>query len=113
MTPARDPLPRLYTAAEVAGALNCSSWWVKEQARQRRIPFTWIGGAYRFTDEHLAEIIRSFEVRPTTDPATSDEPRPTGSGPVRRRPVEEIQQAAPRLRARPPRRVRAPRDSAA
>jgi integrase len=24
----------------------------------RRIPFAWIGGSYRFTDDHVAEIIR-------------------------------------------------------
>ncbi|MEV8513450.1 hypothetical protein [Dactylosporangium sp. NPDC051484] len=40
---------------------------MKEQARKRRIPFAWIGGSYRFTDEHLAEIIRLFEVRPEAE----------------------------------------------
>ncbi|WP_433082730.1 helix-turn-helix domain-containing protein [Dactylosporangium sp. CA-052675] len=54
----------LHRPAEVAKILDCSEWWVKEQARRRRIPFAWIGGSYRFTDEHLAEIIRIFEVRP-------------------------------------------------
>lgn len=29
-----------------------------------KIPFTRIGGAYHFTDEQLAEILRIFEVRP-------------------------------------------------
>ena len=44
--------------------LRCSEWWVKEQARRRRIPFSWIGGSYLFTAEHVAEIVRLFEVRP-------------------------------------------------
>src|SRR5439155_22954629 len=54
-----------YRPAEVATLLHCSEWWVKEQARKRRIPFCWIGGSYRFTDEHIAEIAQLFEVRPT------------------------------------------------
>ncbi|RKN74820.1 DNA-binding protein [Streptomyces klenkii] len=59
-------MPRLFTAAEVATAIGCSEWWVKEQARQHRIPFTRLGGAYRFTADHFAEIIRLFEERPPT-----------------------------------------------
>lgn len=42
-----------YRAADVAERLHCSVWWVKEQARRRRIPYCWIGGSYRFTDEHI------------------------------------------------------------
>src|SRR3954464_3325134 len=53
-----------YRAAEVARMLRCSEWWVKEQARQRRVPFCWIGGSYLFTEEHVAMIVRLFEVRP-------------------------------------------------
>jgi hypothetical protein len=56
--------PTLYRPAEIAKLLHCSEWWVKEQARKRRIPFSWIGGSYRFTEQHLAEIVRVFEVRP-------------------------------------------------
>ncbi|MGW2599254.1 DNA-binding protein [Streptomyces klenkii] len=57
-------LPRLFTPAEVAVAIGCSDWWVKEQARKHRVPFTRLGGAYRFTADHFAEIIRLFEERP-------------------------------------------------
>ncbi|MFI5906211.1 helix-turn-helix domain-containing protein [Dactylosporangium sp. NPDC051541] len=72
--------------AEVAKILGCSEWWVKEQARKRRIPFAWIGGSYRFTDEHLAEIIRLFEVRPLEPrPATPRAAPPTTNGPLRAR----------------------------
>ena len=53
-----------YRAAEVAEMLRCSEWWIKEQARHRRIPYSWIGGSYLFTEEHVADIVRLFEVRP-------------------------------------------------
>ncbi|WP_342664511.1 helix-turn-helix domain-containing protein [Longispora albida] len=56
----------LYSPAEVAKALRCSEWWVKEQARKRRIPFTWLGGSYQFTEEHVVEIIRVFEKTPAS-----------------------------------------------
>jgi len=58
-------LPYLYRPAEIAEALGVSEWWVKEQARQKRIPFTRPAGAYRFTAEHFAEIVHLFEERPT------------------------------------------------
>lgn len=53
-----------YRPAEVAAMLRCSEWWVKEQARRRRIPYAWIGGSYLFTEDHITEIVRLFEVRP-------------------------------------------------
>lgn len=105
-----------YRPAEVARMLRCSQWWVTEQARRRRIPFCWIGGGYRFTPEHVAEIARLFEVRPTTPAppaaASSGMPQP------RRRPAEDNATAeVVRLRARTPRRARstapAPNSSAA
>ena len=42
--------------------LRCSEWWIKEQARRRRIPFSWIGGSYLFTEDHEAfrELARNF-----------------------------------------------------
>lgn len=92
----------LYSAADVARALRCSEWWVKEQARRRLIPFCWIGGSYRFTGEHLAEIVRLYEIRPDreTRPAARAEPftRTTAS--------EHSDDSSVRLCARPPRRAR-------
>lgn len=95
-----------YRPAEVAAMLRCSEWWIKEQARRRRIPFSWIGGSYLFTEEHVAEIVKCFEVRPrvVADAAVT-------SAPVRRTPSTEIAvgSSAPSpasLRARPPRRSR-------
>ena len=56
-----DDEPILYLPREVARLLKCSEWWVKEQARRRRVPFCWIAGGYRFTPDHVAEIVRLFE----------------------------------------------------
>src|SRR5438067_1794706 len=64
--PHQDP-PAFHLPADVAALLRCSTWWVKEQARRRRIPYCWIGGGYRFTDEHLVEIARICEVRPIAE----------------------------------------------
>ena len=66
---------RLYSASEAARALRCSEWWLKEQARRRRIPFLMLGGSYRFTDSHLAEILATFEVRPAVSHAPQWSPR--------------------------------------
>jgi hypothetical protein len=87
----------------VAKALRCSEWWVKEQARRRRIPYCWIGGSYRFTADHLAEIVRLCEVRPTEQTGPADPPmratgRNTSSAQDGHSPIV--------LRARPPRRAR-------
>jgi len=87
--------------ADVARILHCSEWWVKEQARRRRIPYAWIGGSYLFTEEHVAEIIRRFEVRPVeeADPASV-------LAPPARRSVQRSKGELPvRLRARSPRRA--------
>jgi hypothetical protein len=100
--------PVFHRAADVAEILHCSPWWVKEQARQRRIPFCWIGGSYRFTDEHLAQIARLFEVLPTDPTASAPAPRRPATGPT-------DTEAAPvvRLVARQPRRARAAAQAAA
>ena len=108
----RRPVARLYSAAEAAEFLNCSAWWVKDQARRRRIPFSWIGGSYQFTDEHLAEIIRTFEVRPVAEPTVGGSPvQPSGA--LRRRAAAPVQEPGPRLMSRPPRRARTRADESA
>jgi hypothetical protein len=88
---------RLHRPADVAKTLGCSEWWTKEQARKRRIPYTWIGGSYRFTDQHITEVIYLFEQRPDTE-------KPGAPAATRRRtqPTD-----APRavLHARTPRRA--------
>ncbi|MGP8300174.1 helix-turn-helix domain-containing protein [Streptomyces inhibens] len=97
-------LPHLYSAAEVAEALGCSEWWVKEQARKGRIPFIRTGGGYRFTMEHFEEILRVFEKRPLRSQA----PAPEGASAPRPRPRHPQQPTAPvvRLHAKSPRRSR-------
>jgi hypothetical protein len=82
--------------------LRCSEWWVKEQARRRRIPYAWIGGSYLFTAEHIAEIVRRFEVRPTEAADQADPPLP----PARRPVLADTDDQPIRLRARTPRWVR-------
>lgn len=97
-----------YRPAEVAAMLRCSEWWVKEQARNRRIPFCWIGGSYLFTAEHVAEIVHLFEIRPVEAEPATQMPLPRRGPAVRE--IEEPRQ----LRARAPRRVRgAPSGSSA
>ncbi|GIH19169.1 helix-turn-helix domain-containing protein [Rugosimonospora africana] len=99
--------PAFHRAADVAEILHCSEWWVKQQARQRRIPFCWIGGSYRFTDEHVTQIARLFEV-PATDPATPAAPRRESRPPADADGAPVVQ-----LVARQPRRVRAAAQTAA
>jgi Helix-turn-helix domain len=91
-----------YRPAEVAALLHCSEWWVKEQARRRRIPYAWIGGSYLFTAEHVAEIVRRFEVRPVAGRDTPAEPVRV----ARSRPASPETDPAVCLRARAPRRLR-------
>ncbi|WP_078941234.1 helix-turn-helix domain-containing protein [Streptomyces sp. XY152] len=106
--PSEAPPPRLYRPDEIADTLGCSAWWVKDRARRRLIPHTRVGRAYRFTAEHLAEIIRLHEERPaqpaqTTARATEPLSEPTtqtGSTQPRRPAVAPTT----RLRARSPRR---------
>lgn len=88
-----------YRPAEVAQMLRCSEWWVKEQARRRRIPYAWIGGSYLFTEEHVAAIVRLFEVQPTVamPAAAARSSRPADGGSA---------YGPPALRARRPRRSR-------
>jgi hypothetical protein len=91
----------LYRPADVAKMLQCSEWWIKEQARNRRIPYSWIGGSYRFTDDHVEEVIRLFEKRPESTGAL-----PGGAAQlstVRKRQLSTGDEAA--LRARTPRRA--------
>ena len=96
-------LSRLYTPEEVADALRCSEWWVKEQARRRRIPFTRVGGAYRFTEEHWKEIVSFFEERPDGKESPDSAPSSTSRS---RRPRGAPATSAVQLRARRPRRLR-------
>lgn len=80
---------------------------MKEQAR---IPFSKLGGSYRFTAEHFAEIVRIFESRPAESGSTA-----AAVAPVRRRQAAPVAEPVTRLKARPPRRAQRskPQSSAA
>ena len=93
-----DEVPTLYTAEEAAKALRVRQSWLERQAAARKIPFTMLGGSYRFTAGHLAQIVHIFEAAPAPAavPATS-----TSSGPVRRRRTTTATGQATPLRARP------------
>jgi hypothetical protein len=96
--------PIYYRPSEVASILRCSVWWVKEQARNRRIPFSWIGGSYLFTTEHIVEIVALFERRPDGGLTTTSR---------KRRPAGVITaEPAVQLVARVPRRARNHKESA-
>jgi excisionase family DNA binding protein len=95
-------LPPVYSAAEIASALRCSEWWVKEQARKGRIPFTKPGGTYRFTAEHFAEIVRIFEFQASGGSLNT----PRASTPAPRRQTPAAPAPTVRLKARTPRRAR-------
>ncbi len=104
------PLPRLYRPEEIAEALGCSAWWVKDRARRGLIPHTRVGRAYRFTAAHLAEIVRLHEERPKrsfssapTGPAVTSPPAAQTRAAQSSRPATAA--AAGHLRARPPRRT--------
>lgn len=56
--------PGIYTADEAAAILKCSADWLKRRAAARKIPFTMLGGSYRFNNVHLNEIIRLNEHLP-------------------------------------------------
>ncbi len=71
MTGGGAPLA-IHTLDEAAAILRVKPSWLERQAAARRIPFTMLGGSYRFTAEHLAAIVRQYEQRPVI--ASADEP---------------------------------------
>ncbi|MDO0913028.1 helix-turn-helix domain-containing protein [Streptomyces sp. DT2A-34] len=104
------PLPRLYRPEEIAEALGCSAWWVKDRARRGLIPHTRVGRAYRFTAAHLAEIVRLHEERPQrsvtgTSPSRAVTSPPAARTRATRSPGPTTASTPGRLRARPPRRT--------
>lgn len=66
---------RTHTPEQAAEILQVTASWLKEKARRREIPFSLLGGSYRFSAEHLAEIIRLFEQRPEDCERPSSKPR--------------------------------------
>jgi excisionase family DNA binding protein len=89
-----------WTTAEAAELLRCKRSWLEEKARRKEIPYTRLSGAYHFSDAHLAEVIRIFEVHPRSEATPAVGPRAGHAAPADR---EQKQ-----LQARSPRKPRAP-----
>src|SRR5689334_21294797 len=104
MTGTPEGLPRLYTAAEVAEALQCSTWWVQEQARRGRVPYCDVAGSYRFSAEHYAVIVGLLERQPVDRTPLASVDWTSGGRADARSADSEAQPV--RLRARPPKRSR-------
>jgi excisionase family DNA binding protein len=54
----------IHTLDEAAAILRVKPTWLERQAAARKIPFTMLGGSYRFTADHLAAIVALHEYRP-------------------------------------------------
>jgi excisionase family DNA binding protein len=91
--------PALYTAAEAAEILKVRKSWLERQAAARKIPFTMLGGTYRFTDGHLATIIQIHEMTPSPQGGTRDSQPRTQR---RRKPTSAVGNGVAALRPRPP-----------
>lgn len=86
----------LYTKHEAAELLRVKVSWLERRCARRQIPFSMLSGQYRFTPEHLAEIVRLNE-QSTCAPRRLAEPRkrlprtvrqpPDGFVPLRPRPA--------------------------
>jgi len=71
--------PNVYTLSEAAQLLRVRESWLERQAAARRIPFTMLAGSYRFTGDHLIQIVRMHEIKPVaedTPPVPADSRRP-------------------------------------
>ncbi|WP_369076797.1 helix-turn-helix domain-containing protein [Paractinoplanes rishiriensis] len=95
-------VPTLLTAEEAATILRVRPSWLERQAAKRKIPFSMLGGCYRFTADHLMQIVAIFEASPD---------QPSEETPVRTRRTKAPRQALPKpsnvtpLRARPRRQT--------
>ena len=54
----------IHTLDEAAAILRVKPSWLERQAAARKIPFTMLGGSYRFTADHLAAIVAQHENLP-------------------------------------------------
>lgn len=94
--------PAAYTVAEAAVILRVKESWLGRRAAAREIPFTMLGGAYHFTAEHIAEIIRMHERLPVV----VKEPNTTRRNTQERQVSEALAILRPRPRPEGPRRKR-------
>jgi hypothetical protein len=97
------PLQPLHTPEDLAAMLGRSKWWVCEQCRRGRFPSIKPGGSYRFTDQHVEEILDILEQAPA---AVNRKVKGRAARAKRASPVSRT--PGVRLESRPPRRRRAP-----
>jgi excisionase family DNA binding protein len=92
----------MHTAEEAARLLKVKRSWLERQAAARKIPFSMLGGSYRFSDRHLAEIVRRYEMSPLS--STPDDRQPVSRRARHgRQPAATAPLLRPRPRNRPPR----------
>lgn len=106
------PGPALaYTAAQAAAIIggNCKATWLKQLAREGKISYQWIGGAYHFTAAQIGEILQLCE-HPASRPAQAALPAaPAKRAPARRTTIQSAERVPVpaagviQLRARQPR----------
>jgi excisionase family DNA binding protein len=107
-------IPDLFTPKEAAAILKVRQSWLERQAAGRRIPFTMLGGSYRFTADHLAQIVQIFETNPEGNPDTVTALNQSSSHPRKRTTAETSTESNTRpLRPRPRIRVFNSHESAA
>jgi excisionase family DNA binding protein len=92
----------IHTLAEAATILRVKQSWIERRAAARKIPFTMLGGAYHFTADHIAEIVRINEQRP----AAVKDPKTTRSKTQGRQTSETVTLLRSRPRPEGPRRKR-------
>jgi hypothetical protein len=98
------PCPHAHDAEEASLLLDCKASWLKEQSRRRAIPFTMIGGSYRYTDRHLERILAMFEEQPALAAAAATAARKPRRKPAPARPEPHATPTGVTLlQARPPR----------
>lgn len=74
-------MPQLINKHQLAELLTLKVSWIESKCRTRKIPHLLIAGQYRFTEQHVAEILAMHERRPIERPATATEGTPSTRSP--------------------------------
>lgn len=98
---AGEPPIAVHTLNEAAVILRVKPSWLQRRAAARKIPFTMLGGAYHFTTEHIAEIVKINEKLPAIR-----EPKAARRKTLERQVSETVAILRPRPRPDGPRRKR-------
>jgi excisionase family DNA binding protein len=107
MTPA--DILSIHTVEEAAAILRVKPSWLERQAAARKVPFTMLGGSYRFTAAHLAAIVQLHEQTPQPV-STAEQERSTRQ---RHAPASDAGPAGTLMQPLRPRRLSARRPRAA